>query len=102
MKKRVQVKFCGGCNPHIERGEVYKKIVELAEEEDFLFTTDDGTGADIILIIDGCPTSCNIAEGLIDTKDKEVVWIAGESLDMEKVDHSDLAEIALKALISKL
>lgn len=52
---RLAVKFCGGCNPVIERGEVARKIRgELAgvrwvswEEE-----------SDLVLIINGCFTTC--------------------------------------------
>jgi hypothetical protein len=58
---RFALKFCGGCNPTIERGTVAQRIQEglssgvcwvSAEEE-----------RDFILIINGCPTACaNTAE----------------------------------------
>jgi hypothetical protein len=52
---RLAIKFCGGCNPVIERGEVARKIrKELAgarwgswEEK-----------SDLLVVINGCPTAC--------------------------------------------
>jgi hypothetical protein len=53
---RFAIKFCGGCNPVIERGDVAEQIRQglvdkvrwVAEEEE----------KDFILIINGCPTAC--------------------------------------------
>ena len=58
---RFGVKFCGGCNPRIERGAVAKRIrKELGSEVRWVSGDEE---RDFILIINGCPTACaNIAE----------------------------------------
>lgn len=94
--KKVQVKFCGGCNPHIDRGLVYKKIRELSRGEGFVFTTEDGSGASLILLIEGCPTGCTLPEGSLGHL--EVVRIAGESVNMARVEESDIAQETVKAI----
>ncbi len=98
--KRVRVKFCGGCNPHIDRGLAYKKIEELASAEGITLTTEEGAEADLLLILDGCPTSCTYSEG--NFTNGTVVKISGESVNMEGVEESDIAEEAVKAIVSHL
>lgn len=96
--RKIRVKFCGGCNPHIDRGLVYRKIKELAGAEGVSFITDDGADATISLIIDGCPTSCGFSEGK--TGNGVVVRIAGQSVNMAEVQESDIACEAVKAIMS--
>jgi hypothetical protein len=98
--KKVRVKFCGGCNPHIDRGKVYRKIRELLDGEGFQFTVEEEHQADLLLLIDGCPTSCNSTESEI--AESLVVRIAGESVNMEKIKESDIAGEAVKAIRSQL
>jgi len=50
------MKFCGGCNPTIERGVVAQQIREgLAGEVRWVSEEEK---KDFILIINGCPTAC--------------------------------------------
>ncbi len=98
--KKVRVKFCGGCNPHIDRGKVCRKISELMVGEGFQFTVEEEAQADLLLLIDGCPTSCNSTE--MEIAKSLVVRIAGESVNMEKVKESDIAGEAVKAIRSQL
>ena len=98
--KKVHVKFCGGCNPHIERGEVYGRIRELMEGEGVVFSTEDGADLSLLLFIEGCPTGCTLPE--TDTGDYKVVRIAGESVNRVRINELDLAAEAVKAIKSHL
>jgi hypothetical protein len=52
---RLAVKFCGGCNPVIERGEVARKIrKELAGARWGSWEKE----SDLLVVINGCPTAC--------------------------------------------
>lgn len=52
------VKFCGGCNPRFERGEVLKKLKEhFAGRVDFMYAEEEAV-YDILLIIGGCTNCC--------------------------------------------
>ncbi|MGE5253053.1 MAG: hypothetical protein ACM3N7_03745 [Planctomycetaceae bacterium] len=52
---RLAIKFCGGCNPVIERGEVARKIrKELAGARWGSWEKE----SDLLVLINGCPTAC--------------------------------------------
>lgn len=51
------VKFCGGCNPHYQRGEAYRKIKGDLPEIDFSYA-DENDEYDNLLIIGGCTACC--------------------------------------------
>jgi hypothetical protein len=53
---RLALKFCGGCNPEIDRGLVARRIrEELGGRVSWLPGDEE---ADFILIINGCRTAC--------------------------------------------
>jgi hypothetical protein len=55
-KPRLATKFCGGCNPCIERGVVARLIREdLAERVRWVSPDEE---ADLLLLIGGCLTAC--------------------------------------------
>jgi len=53
---RLAIKFCGGCNPYIERGLLAHKIREGLIGLVSWIPLEDG--ADLLLIINGCLTAC--------------------------------------------
>ena len=52
---RLAVKFCGGCNPVLEREYLAQKIREELPAPQWISWEE---GADLVLIINGCPTAC--------------------------------------------
>jgi hypothetical protein len=52
---RLSIKFCGGCNPLIERGEVAQRIREELPGPRWVPWEGE---ADLVLILNGCPTAC--------------------------------------------
>ena len=56
LPPRLAVKFCGGCNPEIDRGSVVQRIrEELAGEALWVSGEEE---ADFLLIVNGCRTAC--------------------------------------------
>jgi hypothetical protein len=53
---RLAIKFCGGCNPLLDRGFISKIIREILREE--VSWVDWGEDMDLLLILNGCPASC--------------------------------------------
>lgn len=51
------VKFCGGCNPRFERGEVFRNIKKEIEQIEFSYASEDEC-YDILLVIGGCQSCC--------------------------------------------
>ena len=57
IKKRIALKYCGGCNPTFDRAEYVKKIQSAAGDRIEWATLDDAAW-DGILLIHGCNTAC--------------------------------------------
>jgi hypothetical protein len=57
MKKRVGIRYCGGCNPSYERVEMIQKVESLLENR-FIFAVDNVQDSDIMMLVSGCPRAC--------------------------------------------
>lgn len=95
---RIAVKYCGGCNPSIDRANLVGKLAVLLAEthpEWELVLLNDGD-YDIVILINGCPVGC-VLKQFVDEK-RPVFLIAGESLQRERISEKDLP----KELIAKI
>lgn len=52
---RLAIKFCGGCNPSYERGEVSRIVKESLPKVRWVSADEE---ADLLIIINGCNASC--------------------------------------------
>jgi hypothetical protein len=52
---RLAIKFCGGCNPLLERGELAQKVRQGLSASQWVSWEEE---SDLVLIINGCPTAC--------------------------------------------
>lgn len=52
---RLAIKFCGGCNPSYERGEISRIIRERLLNVRLVSADEE---ADLLIIINGCNSSC--------------------------------------------
>lgn len=56
-KRRIGLKYCGGCNPHYDRIVLAEEIkARLGEEIEWVMPEDDNP--DLLLAIEGCETAC--------------------------------------------
>ena len=79
---RLALKFCGGCNPVFERGEVAQRIREGFRAPRWVSWEEE---SDLVLIINGCPTACaERAEVQKHSKASLVIQPGGVS-DIEKM-----------------
>ena len=51
------VKFCGGCNPHYQRGDAYRTIKGDLPQIEFDYAQ-EGVEYDNLLVIGGCTACC--------------------------------------------
>jgi hypothetical protein len=56
-KKKVGIKYCGGCNPFYERVEMIQRLQSLLEDR-FTFAADDLQDSDVTVLVSGCPRAC--------------------------------------------
>lgn len=98
---RIAVKYCGGCNPAIDRADLVGKLAMLLAEEnpEWRLVSLNAGSYDAVLLINGCPVAC-VHKQFLDEK-RPVLLIAGESLQRERIPEKELPE-ALLASLSRL
>ena len=57
IRKKIGMKYCGGCNPTYERVEMVERVQSRLEDR-FLFLRHDQQDLDGLILINGCPRSC--------------------------------------------
>lgn len=92
MAMLVSIKFCGGCNPKIDRvgvaGEISRGLRDRGVTVDY-----NNLDADFIVYVSGCSVSCATHDA--DTG-KPFVVIAGLGFDARAVGEDCLATLAIE------
>ncbi len=57
IRKKIGIKYCGGCNPAYERVEMAERL-QFRMQDRFLFLRHDQQEPDGLILINGCPRSC--------------------------------------------
>ena len=79
---RLSVKFCGGCNPQVDRGLLLKILREELVGQ--VLWVAWGEEADLLLILNGCLVSCADRED-VKEKSRRTLMISGNVVSgMEK------------------
>ena len=96
MMKRIGLKYCGGCNPNIERS---RFVDELKRKLAGDFSLDVGRSAEkweLGILVCGCPVACADRP---ETRSLALEWIvvSGQIVDLESISENELATVvALK------
>jgi hypothetical protein len=56
-KKKIGIKYCGGCNPSYERVELIRRVQALVEDR-FLLLGYDQRDSCALVFVNGCPRAC--------------------------------------------
>lgn len=92
--KLIGIKYCGGCNPHIDRAKLIQEIKELLPPE-YIFTTKQSSVWDIGIMVCGCLTACADKPEFTKLARKWIV-VAGNSVDLDDVPEEKLAAIVVR------
>jgi hypothetical protein len=60
-KKKIGIKYCGGCNPTYERVELIRRAQALVEDR-FLFVGYEEQDLYALVSVEGCPRACACAD----------------------------------------
>jgi hypothetical protein len=82
---RLAIKFCGGCNPILERERLAQKVREGLLSSPWVSWEEE---SDLVLIINGCPTACAEREEIQKNSSACLVIRPGNVSDIEKT-HSE-------------
>ena len=92
----IGIKYCGGCNPHIDRKKLVQEIEKLLPLEHIL-TTKQSSPWNIGIMVCGCMTAC--ADRPEFTKlARKWIFVAGSSVDLDDAPEEKLADIAIRKI----
>ena len=97
MQIGIGIKYCGGCNPHIDRAKLALEIEKLLSPEYSLTTNLSSNPWDIGILICGCPTACVDKPDVKDLARKWIV-VAGNSVDLDDAPEEKLAAIIARKM----
>jgi len=94
---RLYIKYCGGCNPVINRKKIVDEVVHKLQRRTALELV--GDRADIGLIVGGCPVCCvNMDE--VRPLARRLVTVGGELVNFVKVPIAQLSEIIVEQILN--
>ena len=92
---RVGIKFCGGCNPAIDRAMVFQEVRDRANG--LIFTGLDAQDLGAFLFICGCSTACPV-EQLGFHSNPRLIVVAGEAVDGQQIPEVSIAYFVVEKL----
>lgn len=97
----IGIKYCGGCNPVINRGKLVQEIKKVLPLEFTLATDQPANQWDIGILVCGCLTACADKP---DFKNLARTWVvvAGNSVDHNAMPEAELAGIVVSKIKTPL
>ncbi|MEA4926760.1 MAG: hypothetical protein VB084_15815 [Syntrophomonadaceae bacterium] len=92
---KIGVKFCGGCNPYIDRKNIIDKVKNLLPPEKYTLEYFNFDDCKIFLVINGCGLSCAKFE-----QAPKVITVAGFSLDGKQYTENELPYAIVEKILA--
>lgn len=94
---RVGIKYCGGCNPYIDRDLLTRHLMNKFKQLNFGCEFFDLKNCEVVLVINGCSVGC---VGI--PKNQKVVSVCGTEVDQEPFSEDILLEEIIKRVLEIL
>jgi len=100
----IGVRYCGGCNPQIDRLRVIRDLREGLEKMglEVDLTIDKDRAVDIVLLISGCMHACLEGEYLGPGQDHQLISVRGEMVDDRYIKEDYIAGTLIKKICERL
>ncbi|MBW1678035.1 MAG: hypothetical protein JRJ79_15895 [Deltaproteobacteria bacterium] len=100
----IGLRYCGGCNPQIDRSRVTENLKEGLKEArtEVDFTTDTQRAVDIVLLINGCMHACLEEKYLGEAGSRHFISVKGEMVDSQYVKEDHIPEILTRKILDLL
>ena len=97
----VGLRYCGGCNPEIDRPGLIDHLKEGLERRDIIaeFITDKETATDLILLINGCKHACLEQEYLSSGQNLAIISVRGEMVGDKYIKEKDIPGFLIGKII---
>ena len=98
----IRIKYCGGCNPEIDRRAVVKRLEELFLSNNlkvgFYFNSNRNT--DLLILVNGCPHACLEEDNLNSATMTPCFSIQGAMIDYRPVTEEELPVILYEKILT--
>ncbi len=91
MRKRIALKYCGGCDPGFDRVGYFREIQNTAGDLIEWVTLDD-PDFESVLVISGCDTACPTQNMVLETV-RRIVTIYDDKCDPLEIVQNLLNEV---------
>lgn len=93
-KYYVRVRYCGGCNPEIDRGLLVRQLqaYSRANGDMVMFVGHEEEG-DLLLLINGCPRACLEEDDPGPGRTGKWISVQGERVDLKAVPEEELSRV---------
>ncbi|MDD5525331.1 MAG: hypothetical protein PHV90_08840, partial [Smithella sp.] len=88
----ISIKYCGGCNPIIDRAKLVREIEKLLPPECGLSKDQSSNNWDVGILVCGCLTACADKPDFKNIARKWII-VAGYSVDLDNAPEEKLADI---------
>ena len=99
----IGVKYCGGCNPQIDRSkavsELKEKLANSGINVDITF--DEEKSVDVILLVNGCLRGCLDEEYGESGVGSAVISVKGEMIDDRFVSEGSIAQSLAEKIMNR-
>ena len=93
----IGLKYCGGCNPGIDRTALVREIESLLPPEWKLETERQADPWEMGLLVCGCPVACANREEVKGLA-RHWVLISGPMVDLETVPEEEMAAVVVRKI----
>jgi hypothetical protein len=100
----VGVRYCGGCNPQIDRLRIVMELQEGLRKMGYQVdsTTEGERPVDVVLLVNGCKHACLEAKQVESDRGHPVISVRGEMVDDQYVEEGDIVKILIQRICSYL
>jgi len=100
----IRLKYCGGCNPEIDRRAVVKRLEELFLSSNLKveFDFNSNRNTDLLILVNGCPHACLEEDKLNSATMTPCFSIQGAMIDYRPVTEEELPQILYEKILTIL
>jgi hypothetical protein len=86
----IGVRYCGGCNPSIDRGLIVNRLGQIVEPFGVHIMLSKDGHTDWLLLVNGCPRACLEQDYPAEARSPRCISVEGAALNHRRVSEDEL------------
>ncbi len=87
---KLQIQYCGGCNPEIDRGSVTAKLKQIMESAGAKLVICKDEEPEWLILVNGCAKACLEEQFTDTTRSLKRISVQGKNLNYRPLDENEL------------